>query len=159
MADWKGKINTSLFGRRFGLHQQTSAESGGSQGQVDYLVGPEDLRRRTSTGETTDGNVPAFGVVLLPGTSVGSSSVYTIDPPVPGVRVTVRTSTQAATYLKTANSETIVSTQASSHTVIAASSGGGVFEMIGYTTAQWLAMGLTSGTSAKSGTFITSTST
>jgi hypothetical protein len=156
---WNSKILTSLWGRRFGIELQSSGASGGNQGAVDYLVGPEDLRRTVSTSETTGTNVAAYGISHLPGTSVGSSSVYTIDPPVPGVRKTIRASTQAVTYLKTANSETIVSTQNSSGTTVACSTVGGAFELIGYTTGVWLGFGLTSGTSAKAGSFIVSAST
>ena len=85
--------------------------------------------------------------------------LVTLDPPVPGVRKTIMASTRQKAYVKTANSETIHTTQSSSGTVVACSSAGGAFELIGFTTAIWLGIGLTSGTSAKSGTFIVSTST
>ena len=85
--------------------------------------------------------------------------MYTIDPPVPGVRKTIRASTLAATYLKSNGGEFFQTTQNTSGSVIACSSAGGAFELVGYTTAIWLGIGLTSGTSAKSGAFIVSTST
>ena len=62
-------------------------------------------------------------------------------------------------YIKTANSETIVSTIGSSFTTVKISSLGGGFELIGLTTAQWLSMDLTSGTSSQASGFSLTTST
>ena len=81
----ENKITTSLHGRRLGLEQQSSAESGGSRGTKEYLVGAEALRSEATTAETTSNNLNPYGVSHLNSSSAGSSQVYTLDPPVPGV--------------------------------------------------------------------------
>lgn len=152
MSTWANKITTSLFGRRFGIQRQTTGESGGAQGARDFIVGPEGFRQPVSTANTTSSNVPAYGVQVLPGTSAGSSSVYTIDPPIPGVQVTIVGSSNAATYLKTnAATETIQTTLGSSDTVLAFPSVGGGAILTGVTTARFLAI-LTTGVVASTST-------
>jgi hypothetical protein len=152
MSNWASKIITSIHGRRFGLQPLSTVESGGSNGSRDFLVGPEALRGNVSTANTTSTNVKAFGVNILPGTSAGSSSVYTIDPPIPGVTTIVAGSSNAATYLKTnAATETIMTTLGSSDTVLAFPSVGGVATLTGVTTARWLAQ-LTTGVVASTST-------
>lgn len=154
------KIITSIFGRRLGLQPMSTAESGGSRGTQEYLVGPEALRAGVTTAESTATNLHPHGVSRLNGTSAASSAVYTIDPPVPGVRKTVMgTTDNGPVYLKTANNETIVTTAGSSFTTVKVSSVGGVFEMVGLTTAIWLGLGLTSGTSSQASGFGLTTST
>jgi hypothetical protein len=152
-------INKSIFGRSLGLQFLTTALSGGRK-YYEYLVGPEAFRSQVSTAETTATNVDPFGVSYLPGTSAGSSAVYTIDPPVPGVSKFIIASTaNGPVYLKTKNSEVILSTIGSSHTTVKASSIGGTFMLIGLTTASWGAIGITSGTSSQAGSFAVTTST
>lgn len=152
-------INTSIYGRRFGL-QRVSTNAHGGRAEHEYLVGPDDWRVGVTTGETTGTNVLPFGVSHLPGTSAGSSAVYTIDPPVPGIRKVVSCSTDnGPVYLKTKNGETIVTTLGSTFTTIKASTLGGVFELIGLTTARWLGINLTSGTSSQASGFGQTTST
>lgn len=136
MPDWKDKITTSLHGRRHGLQRMTTGESGGTS-EAEFLVGSDGHRHPTSTSNTTSTNVPPYGVQTLPGTSAGSSSVYTIDPPIPGVEVIIVGSTRAKTYLKTANSEQIRSSQATTDTVVALTSNGDSFRMVGISTAAW----------------------
>lgn len=157
---YANKIMTSLFGNRFGIQRISSAQAGGSRGDYDLLVGPEALRLGVTTAETTGTNVQPFGVSRLPGTSAGSSAVYTIDPPIPGVAKTVMGATDnGPVFLKTANSETIVTTAGSSFTTVKVSSVGGVFQLMGLTTGIWLAMGLTTGTSSQASGFSLTTST
>lgn len=157
---WNNNIITSLFGRRFGLQGMSTSQTGGSRGPREYLVGPEDLRRGVTTAETTSTNLPADGISRCPGTSAASSAVYTIDPPIPGVRKTIIGATDnGPVFIKTANSETIMTTVGSSFTTVKVSSVGGVFEMIGLTTAIWLGIGLTSGTSSNASGFGLTTST
>lgn len=154
------KILTSLFGSRVGLQRMTTAESGGSRGAQEYLVGPEALRVGVTTAETTSTNLQPYGVSRLPGTSAASSAVYTIDPPVPGVRKTIMgTTDNGPVYLKTANNETIVTTAGSSFTTVKVSSVGGVFELMALTSGIWLGLGLTSGTSSNASGFGLTTST
>lgn len=157
---FKDKILTSLLGRRLGLQQLTTAISGGTRGTQEYLVGPEAIRIGVTTAETTSTNLNPFGISVIPGTSAASSAVYTIDPPVPGVHKIVSGSTDnGPMYLKTANNETIVTTAGSSFTTVKISSIGGVFEMVGLTTAIWLGMNLTTGTSSQASGFGLTTST
>lgn len=148
------KITTSLHGRRFGLSRVSTGESGATY-EGDFTAGTHGHRHIITTDNTTSANVASFGVQYLPGTSAGSSSVYTIDPPIPGVRVTIIGSTRADAYLKTNGGEYYESTQASSDTVLKVPSAGGAVELIGVTTGRFAAV--TALTSASG--FVTSTST
>lgn len=149
------KILTSIFGRRLGLQALSSAESGGS-GRQEFLVGPEDIRREVTTAETTSTNLKAHGISFL---TAGTSSVFTLSPPIPGVSKSIIASTAGPSYVKTANSETFVTSMGSSFTTIKASSLGAVFELIGLTTAIWGALNVTSGTSSNASAFTLTTST
>lgn|SRR3990167_7949973 len=152
------KILTSLFGRRLGLQRMSTAESGGSK--LEFLVGPDDYRVDVNTAETTAVNLKPFGLSGNLGTSAGSSAVYTLEPPIPGVRKIIQGSTaNGPVFIKTANGETIVSSLGSTHTTVKISTMGGAFELVGMTTAQWLALGLTSGTSSQASGFAATTST
>ena len=156
---YRDKVLTSIFGRRLGLQQMTTAQTGGRL-TAEFLVGPESLRVGVTTAETTSTNVAAYGVSVLPGTSAGSSAVYTLEPPIPGVRkFIVGGDANGPVYLKTVNSEVIVSTVGSSFTTVKISSIGGSFELIGVTTARWASLGLTSGTSSQASGFGLTTST
>lgn len=137
-----GPLLPSLHGRRIGLLPMSSAQTGTGRtglGAVDFLVGPEDLRRGVTTAETTGVNVPAWGISFLNGTSAASSSVYVLDPPIPGVRKTiVFSSANTPQYLRTANAETFrTSADSTIATVISSTLTGAVVEMIGITTAIW----------------------
>lgn len=154
------KYSVSLHGRRFGIQHLSSGESGGASGPVDMLVGPEALRMRVSTNASTGTNLRAYGVSMLPGTSAGSSSVYTLDPPIPGVTKTILGTTANGPFIiKTANGETIHTTAGTSFTTVEISSIGGGFTLVGVTTAIWMGLGLTSGTSSNASGFTLTTST
>lgn len=142
------KITTSIHGRRFGLQTMTTPETGSARGPVDFLVGAEQVRAEPTTAETTATRLKAYGISFLPGTSAASSSVYVIDPPIPGVRKTVVfSSATTPQYLKTANAETFrTSADSTIATVISSTLTGAVVEMIGLTTAMWGL--LTNGTTA-----------
>lgn len=157
---YSNNITTSLYGRRAGLQIMSTAQSGGSKGAREYLVGPEDIRRGVTTAESTGSNVAADGISYLPGSSAASSGVYTIDPPIPGVRKTIVGGvSNGPVYLKTNGSETILTTLGSTFTTVKVSSQGGSFDLIGLTTAIWLGRGLTSGTSSQASGFGLTTST
>lgn len=151
---YENKIRTSLFGRRFGLQPISTVESGGSRGRFDFLVGPEDMRRRVSTAPTTSANLHAFGVDIL--TSEVSSGVYSLDPPIPGVRKTLVPSTNGPSYIKVANqsAEFYRTSGGSSFTVAKLSSLGGCVELVGVTTAMWAVV---NGSTVAGHTFSTST--
>lgn len=156
---FNSKILTSIFGRRLGLQRMSSSETGGA-GVSEFLVGPDDYRVGVSTAETTSVTLNAHGVSVNLGTSAGSSAVYTLEPPIPGVRKVISGSTaNGPVFIKTANAETIISTLGSTHTTVKISTLGGAFELIGLSTSQWLALGLTSGTSSNASGFALTTST
>ena len=118
---FKTKYTTSVHGRRLGLQAMTTPETGSGRGKHDFLVGPEALRVDHSTAETTSSNLKPFGVSVL--TTAISSGVFTIDPPIPGVTKTLvfHTTGSGAIYVKTANGETISSTQTTTASIIASS--------------------------------------
>lgn len=139
-------ITKSLFGRQIGLQTMEQAQSGGTRGAFDLLVGPEDIRKGVSTGESTGTNLAAYGVSRVFGTSAASTPVYTLDAPVPGVRKGIHfASTDSAIYVKTASGCAISGTSlgATGATAIR-SSGGGYAELIGLTTALWGAANVSS---------------
>ncbi len=146
-------IQTSIHGRRLGLQILSSSVSGGSRGEKEYLVGPEALKPNATTGDTTGTNLHPFGVSYL---ASGTSSVYTIDPPIPGVVKTIISSTSGPAYVKTANDETLVggTTVGSSSTTVKLSSLGASITLIGVTTAVWAVL---NGGSTSMFTYSTST--
>lgn len=131
-------ILTSVKGRRLGLQRLTTAQSGGTRGNHEFLVGPDDFRVGNSTASTTSTNLKPFGVHLLAASSVGSSQVYTLDPPIPGVRVTIHNSTDATAYIKMQGAETIKSSVGSTQTVIALPAAGHSIELTAVTSALWV---------------------
>lgn len=135
-------ITKSLFGRQIGLQQMTTPVSGGSRGPFDLLVGPEDLRQGVTTGESTGTNLAAFGVSRVFGTSAASTPVYTLDPPVPGLRKGIHfASTDSALYVKMASGCAIAGTSlATTGATAIRSSGGGYVELMGITTALYAAL-------------------
>ncbi len=157
---YNDKFKTSIRGRRLGLNAVSSAQSGGSHGEREFLAGPDGFREECSTSESTGTNVKAHGISHILGTSAASSSVFTLDPPIPGVEKMLYfgSTGDRGCYVKTKNSETIHSTVGSSHTTIK-STKGGVCRLIGVTTAMWAGLGLTSGTSSNAGGFSLTTST
>ena len=155
---WADKITTSVLGRRLGLQTMSSVATGGSAAG-EFAVGPEDVRLGVTTAESTATNLKAWGLSNCHGTSAASSSVYTLDPPIPGVRKYLAfDSTANGVYVKTANNETFLSTVGSSFTTIK-STAGGCLQLLGLTTAIWLAFDLTSGTSSNASGYGLSTST
>jgi hypothetical protein len=114
--------------------------TGGSNGDAEFLVGAEDIRKVATTSASTGTNIDPYGIQYVPSTSAGSSAVYTLDPPIPGVSVTLYGSTDGPVYVKTANSETIIGgTLGSSATTVKGSSLGFAFTLTGLTTAKWAA--------------------
>lgn len=129
------QILTSIYGRRLGLQAQSTAQSGGSK-PFELLVGPEDIRLGITTNESTGTALAPFGVSYLVGTSAASTPVFTLSPPVPGLRKTiVFGSTDSALYVKAATGCSIIATSIGSSATAIRSSGGGVVNLIGLTTA------------------------
>jgi hypothetical protein len=134
------KIVTSLHGRRFGLQPMSSVENGG-KGPLEFLVGPDAHRMGVATDETTASGVGAAGISWLLGTSVASTPVYVLDPPIPGVDKTIHFgSSDSKIWVRTKNGEIIRSSGASTGATFTAltSSAGGTVRLTGLTTAIWL---------------------
>ena len=149
------KITTSIHGRRLGLQLHSTAQSGG-RAPFDSVVGAEAIRFGTSTAESTGTNLQAFGTSVLNGTTAGSSSVYVLDPPVPGIEKNIIfNSTSITLYVKTANSETFLSTLGTSMTTLKSTQNAGAsVALIGLTTAVWAVLG-----SLSTGSIVGATST
>lgn len=145
---FENNIITSVYGRRLGLQRLSTSQSGAIAGRnAEFIAGPDGLRVGVTTAETTATNLRAHGVSFLNGTSAASSSVYVIDPPIPGIHKTVVfSSANTPIYLRTANAETFRTTADSTiATVLSSTLTGCTVELIGLTTAMWGL--LTNGTS------------
>lgn len=158
MSNFASKITNSIHGRDLGIQHLSTSESGSGNGVQKFLAGAVvGIRSDVTTAETTSVNVKAHGLTAFGTTSTGtgSSAVYTLDPPIPGVEKTIVLSCGASdgpVYFKTANSETIESTAGSSFTTFKLSTRGSV-RLVGVTTARWF----TWLTSASFGLLATST--
>lgn len=132
------KYTTSLYGRRLGLQRLTTAISGGRVAS-EHLVGPESVKMGVTTNESTGTNLLAYGVSFVNGTSAASSSVYVLDPPIPGVPKTiVFSSANTPIYVRTANAETFrTSADSTIATVISSTLTGATVGLVGLTTAMW----------------------
>jgi len=144
MGSYNSSILTSVYGRRLGLQPMSSGQSG-SPGNAEFLVGPDAARVATSTAETTSTQMKAYGISYIVGTSAASTPVYTLAPPIPGVKKGLFFgSTDSALYVKTANGEYIYGSSMGSSATTIRSSGGGFVELIGVTTAIWATGGISS---------------
>jgi hypothetical protein len=155
-SNYGNNILTTLFGRRFGLWPMSSGQSGSARGVREYLVGPDSLRHLV-TAETTGTILPPDGVSRVNGTSALSSAVYVLDPPIPGVPkwLSFESTSQGPIYVRTANSETFVTTQGTSATTVRSTGNQvGVLALIGLTTATW---GVTAGLSTATFSLTTTT--
>lgn len=133
----RGSNLTSIYGRRLGLSQLSTGQTGGTKGPVDFLAGFDDVRLPISTAETTDIPCNAAGISYLVGTSAASTPVFTIAPPIPGVRKQVFFgSTDSALYLKNSSGCSFAGTSlGTTGATVIRSSGGGMIELMGLTTA------------------------
>ena len=154
-------INTTLLGNRLGLQKLTSAIHG-ITAPAEVLVGAEAVRGRASTADTTATGLAPFGVSLLTtGLSADTTSVFRLDPPVPGVEKTL---VWGSTTVGTMGSKIFVTnstgggagfqTSGGSSFTCVASSAGAVMRLMGVTTALWAVI---NGTTASGFTFTTST--
>ena len=142
MANFAAKINRSIRGRDLGFQDLSSAESGSGNGVTRFLAGTViGVRRDVTTAETTSVNVKAHGLTAFGTTSTGtgSSAVYTLDPPIPGIEKLICLSCGASdgpVYFKTAGAETIESTAGTSFTTFKLSTRG-MIQLYGVTTGRW----------------------
>ncbi len=126
---------SSIKGRPLGLQNLSTNQTGGSRGGAVMLAGPAGFRQDATTADTTDVNLHPFGYSYL---ASGTSAVFTIDPPIPGLSKVIAGSTSGPFYVKTANGEKIIgSTIGSSTTTIKGSSVGCSFTLHGLTTGMW----------------------
>ena len=143
----------SVHGRRLGLQRPSTNQTGYSP--AEFLVGPDSFRVAVSSAASTGTDLRPWGVHYLPTSSAGSSQVYTIGAPNPGTgMVTVMGGTASEVFLKTKNSETLVTSGGSSFTTINPSSLGFTIGLIALTTAQW---GVYNGSTAAGHAYTTST--
>lgn len=134
---FNNRIVTSIFGRRLGLQRLSTGQSGGAE-DSEFLVGPDDFRVGVTTAESTATNLKPHGLSINLGTSAGSSAVYTLEPPVPGVRKVLASSTaNGPVYVNTSGS-LITSSVGTTQATIRLSTLGVPVELIGMTTAMWL---------------------
>lgn len=145
-GNYSGVNLTSLYGRRIGLQLASSVLTGGAKGMMEFVVGPDGFREPQTTGETTATAMNASGQSVLVGTSVASTPVFTLSPPIPGVRKTVVFfSTDSALYLKMSAGVTIMGTSlGNTGATVLRSSGGGYAELMGVTTALYAWDGVSS---------------
>jgi len=125
------KITTSKHGRRLGLQNMSTGETGGSRGAKEFLVGPEALRADATTADTTDVNLHPFGVARLS----SAAGTFTLDPPIPGVHKTIAMS--SGTVLQVGDDQSLFSSAGSSHTTITTSAPA-VVGLTGLSSALWL---------------------
>lgn len=148
------KYVTSLYGRRVALQRLTTAIFGISKA-AEVIVGPEAVRMGTSTADSTSSNLTAYGVSVLAASSVGSSQVYTLDPPIPGVEKTIVFSSTVgvAQYLKGANGEFFKSSQGSTMTVLASTAAAySAVRLVPDSTGGWAVLGSLSSAYVKAST-------
>jgi len=140
-------ILTSVHGRRLGLARLSSAQTGSNHGELEQLTGDNliGVEPTVTTAPTTSRNLKPYGLSYMVASSAGSSQVYTLDPPIPGVNVTIKNSTDATAYVKTANTEVIHSTVGSTQHVISFPAAGASINLQGLTTAIWITAAATAG--------------
>lgn len=153
---FEARMNTSIHGRELGLQRMSSGEMGSTH-PSRFLVGPEGIRQNVSSAETTSVILRPFGVSNL---STVSSGVHTLAPPIPGIHKTVVCTGGATEYVKSANAETFESSRGSTFTTLKFNAYG-IAEMVGFTTARWLLLGMAgdSGDSANAPAIALSTTT
>jgi hypothetical protein len=141
------KIVTSIFGRRLGLQQMSTTQTGTGVAarQPEFLVGPEDIRKDCSTADSTGTYLKPFGAsVLSTGLVTDATAVFRLDPPIPGVEKTI---VWRSTTIGTMSAKVFVTnstgggagfqTSGGSSFTCVASSAGAVLRLMGVTTDLW----------------------
>lgn len=143
---YNNSILTSIYGRRLGLQPLSTGQSGGTKGPLEFLAGPDEIRLGVTTSETTSTPLDASGVSYLVGTSAASTPVYSISPPIPGVRKTVFFgSTDSALYLKNSSGCSFAGTSlGNTGATVIRSSGGGSVSLVGVSTALYAVLAVSS---------------
>lgn len=133
---FNNRITTSLHGRRLGLQRMSTGQTGAAD-DSEFLVGPDDFRVGVTTAESTATPMKAHGVSMNLGTSAGSSAVYTLEPPIPGVRKWLVSSTANGPAYVNTSGAVILSSVGSTQATVRLSTTGNPVELIGLTTALW----------------------
>lgn len=146
----RSQLGTQIYGRRLAL-----APGNAIQSQIEYLVGPRDIRLQvegvSSAGSTIVSTAVAtplspYGVSLVGATLASATTGYTLSAPVPGVRkvlfvpttgyavVTVTTdSTGVGAGTKLCSTNSVTSTEQQ----ITLVGKGAMVELMGLTTGLW----------------------
>ena len=128
----------SIHGKSIGIQYMSSGQTGSTLSRHVFTIPGDGIRVGVSTAETTSQNLHAFGVSVL---TTGTSRVFTLNPPIPGVRKVIVSSCASGAHVKTRNGETIECTHGSSNNTILFTSYAFV-ELLGLTTARWLAVSM-----------------
>lgn len=134
----RGLSLTSIHGRRVGLGWLSTGMSGGTKSTpLEFLQGLDGFRNPICTSETTDVPMDAAGISYLVGTSAASTPVFSLAPPIPGVKKGIFFgSTDSALYVNAASGCSFAgSSLGSTGAATIRSSGGGYVELMGMTTA------------------------
>jgi hypothetical protein len=142
---YNARILTSIYGRRMGLQNMSSAQTGAT-GFREFLVGPEDIRKEVTTADSTGTYLKSHGVSYLSSalSAVGTTVVFRLEPPIPGVEKTIVFGSTGAAAMSekifvtcsTGGGEVIQSSAGSTATVMASSVGLTV-RLMGVTTGIW----------------------
>jgi hypothetical protein len=124
----------------------STGQTGGTKGPGEFAVGPEDIRLGVTTNESTGTPMNAWGVSHLVGTSAASTPVFTIAPPIPGVRKQIFFgSTDSALYVKNSSGCSFAGTSlGNTGMTVIRSSGGGMVELMGVSTALYGVLNISS---------------
>lgn len=142
---YNNSILTSIYGRRVGLQSLSAGQSGGSKKSQEFLVGPDDIRLGVTTNESTATPMDASGISHLVGSSAGSTLVFPLSPPIPGVRKDIFFgSTDSALYVKAASGVSFAGTSLGTSATVIRSSGGGCVELLGISTALYAILNVSS---------------
>ena len=159
----RSKIVTSLFGRRIGLSQSTTAQS-----QNDFLVGPRDIVKEIQDLTTASSGtaIPNAGVsrVTCTGSSQGPVQ-FLLSAPMPGVEKILMvgsSSTGSFQFLTTAAGASVLGNSAGTTAGVINLIGGvspSYCRLMGVTTAQWVVVGVSPVSTAVAPTVSFTTST
>lgn len=137
--NYSSEITHSLYGRDLGVEYRTSGQSGSTQGRQALLSGPDAYRVGVSTAETTGVQLHPFGISML---TTGTSQVYVLNPPIPGVEKIIVSSAASNLYVKTRNGESLESTYGGSSMNTMTFTSYSFVVLRGLTTARWLVTGM-----------------
>lgn len=134
---WNDKYTASIKGRRLGLQQMSTTQTGGSRGMNEFLIGPDAFRGEVTTSESTSTKLKCHGISQLYASSAGSSQVYDLDLPIAGVRKTIYNTTNATAYVDL-GAAVVRSSVGSTQHIIALPAAGACIDLCGLTSGVWV---------------------